>query len=78
VLACVVPVLMFFKAEYAASAMVILEVFGLNKKTENLVGSNVHKYFNILTMRSDLHILFHQLQFWLEEVIGEASKPRHF
>jgi hypothetical protein len=79
VLACVVPVLMsFFKSEYAASAMTILEIFGLNNKAENLVGSNVHKYFNILTMRSDLHVLFDRLQFWLEEVMGEASKLMHF
>ena len=58
--------------------MAILEVFGLKNKAENLVGGNVHEYFNILTMRAELHILFDQLQFWFEEVIGEASKLRHF
>ena len=58
--------------------MAILEVFGLKNKAENLVGDNVHEYFNILTMRAELRILFDQLQFWLEEVIGEASKLVHF
>ncbi|KAJ7125914.1 hypothetical protein C8R44DRAFT_668229 [Mycena epipterygia] len=61
------------KTEYAASAMAILRVFGLNDKAESLVGGNVHKHFNILTMRSDLHHLFDHLEFWLEEVIGEEN-----
>ncbi|EDR00729.1 uncharacterized protein LACBIDRAFT_295751 [Laccaria bicolor S238N-H82] len=61
------------KAAYAASAMAILEVFGLKDKAESLVGGNVHKYFNILTMRAEIHSLFDQLQFWLEEVIGEEN-----
>ena len=58
--------------------MAILEVFGVKNKAENLVGGNVHEYFNILTMRAELHMLFDQLQFWLEEVIGEASELMHF
>ncbi|EDR00730.1 uncharacterized protein LACBIDRAFT_313190 [Laccaria bicolor S238N-H82] len=61
------------KAVYAASALAILEVFGLNSKVENLVGRNVHEYFNILTMRYDLHKLFDRLDIWLEEVIGEEN-----
>ncbi|KAJ7825913.1 hypothetical protein B0H14DRAFT_3725706 [Mycena olivaceomarginata] len=62
------------KTDYATSAMAILRVFGLDAKAESLVGNNVHKHFNILTMRSDLHYVFDHLEFWLEEVIGEASK----
>ncbi|KAH9930257.1 uncharacterized protein B0H18DRAFT_1116953 [Fomitopsis serialis] len=62
------------KTDYAASAAAILRVFGLNSKAEGLVCGNVHKHFDILTMRSDLHYLFDHLEFWLEEVIGEASK----
>ncbi|KAJ7899753.1 hypothetical protein B0H13DRAFT_2518435 [Mycena leptocephala] len=62
------------KTDYASSAMAILRVFGLDAKAESLVGDNVHKHFNILTMRSDLHYVFDHLEFWLEEVIGEASK----
>jgi hypothetical protein len=54
--------------------MAILRVFGLDAKAESLVANNVHKHFNILTMRSDLHYVFDHLEFWLEEVIGEASK----
>ncbi|KAJ7019353.1 hypothetical protein C8F04DRAFT_1147936 [Mycena alexandri] len=61
------------KTEYAASAMAILRMFGLNDKLESLVGSNVHDYFNILTMRMDLHHLFDELEFWLEEVIGQEN-----
>ncbi|KAJ6556459.1 hypothetical protein B0H19DRAFT_1152648 [Mycena capillaripes] len=61
------------KTDYAASAMAILRVFGLDGKAESLVGGNVHKHFNILTMRSDLHYLFDHLEFWLEEVIGEEN-----
>ncbi|KAJ7364853.1 hypothetical protein DFH08DRAFT_840151 [Mycena albidolilacea] len=61
------------KTDYAASAMAILEMFGLNAQAESLVGRNVHKHFNILTMRSDLHHLFDHLTFWLEEVIGEKN-----
>ncbi|KAJ7166287.1 hypothetical protein C8R43DRAFT_1162659 [Mycena crocata] len=61
------------KTDYAASAMAILRVFGLDSKAESLVGGNVHKHFNILTMRSDLHHLFDHLDFWLEEVIGEEN-----
>jgi hypothetical protein len=64
----------FFKTDYAASAMAILRVFGLDGKDESLVGANVHKHFNILTMRSDLHYVFDHLEFWLEEVIGEVSR----
>lgn len=64
----------FFKTDYAASAMAILRVFRFDGKAESLVGGNVHKHFNILTMRSDLRYLFDHLEFWLEEVIGEASK----
>jgi hypothetical protein len=62
------------KTDYAASAMAILEMFGLNTQAESLVGRNVHKHFNILTMRSDLRHLFDHLTFWLEEVIGEVSR----
>jgi hypothetical protein len=63
-----------FKTDYATSAMAILRVFGLDAKAESLVGNNVHKHFNIFTMRSDLHYVFDHLGFWLEEVIREASK----
>ncbi|KAJ7257588.1 hypothetical protein B0H12DRAFT_471613 [Mycena haematopus] len=58
---------------YAASAMAILRPFGLDSKAESVVGGNVHKHFNILTMRSDLQHLFDHLDFWLEEVIGEEN-----
>ncbi|KAJ7083336.1 hypothetical protein B0H15DRAFT_889211 [Mycena belliarum] len=61
------------KTEYAASAMAILRVFGLDGTAESLAGGNVHEHFNILTMRSDLHHLFDHLEFWLEEVIGEEN-----
>ncbi|KAJ7194424.1 hypothetical protein GGX14DRAFT_678980 [Mycena pura] len=63
------------KLEYAASAMAILEAFGLTSKIENLIGGNVHwhQYFNILTMQTDLHLLFDGLNLWLEEVIGEEN-----
>ncbi|CAK5281688.1 unnamed protein product, partial [Mycena citricolor] len=62
------------KADLSAFiAIAILRMFGLQHEAENLVGSNVHRHFNILTMRSDLHNLFDRLDFWLEEVAGEAS-----
>ncbi|KAJ7195047.1 hypothetical protein GGX14DRAFT_537304 [Mycena pura] len=60
------------KTDYASSAMAILRVFGLDAKAESLVGNNVHKHFNILTMRSDLHYVFDHLKFCLE-VIGEEN-----
>ncbi|KAJ7066908.1 hypothetical protein B0H15DRAFT_947151 [Mycena belliarum] len=56
------------ETSYAASAMAILEVFGHSSTAESLVGGSVHKHFNLLTMRSDLHTLFDHLDFWLEEV----------
>lgn len=54
--------------------MAILETFGLNDKAESLVGANVHKHFNLLTMTNDLHRLFDRLDFSLEEVIGQVGK----
>ncbi|KAJ7834816.1 hypothetical protein B0H14DRAFT_2797962 [Mycena olivaceomarginata] len=73
------------KAEYAASAMVILKMFGLTDKAESLVGGNVNKHFNTFTMAANLHYFFDHLKFWLEEVIGEpntydvcAAKPSFF
>jgi hypothetical protein len=61
------------KTDYAASAMAILKMFGLDSKVESLVGRNVHNHFNVLTMRIDLHQLFDRLIFWLEEEFGEVS-----
>ncbi|KAJ6629652.1 hypothetical protein B0H10DRAFT_1939634 [Mycena sp. CBHHK59/15] len=60
--------------EYAASAIAILEMFGLTDTAENLVGGNVNKHFNVLTMAENLHWLFDRMEFWFEAVIGEASK----
>ena len=54
--------------------MAILEAFGLTSKIEKLVGGNVYQHFNILTMQTDLHLLFDGLKLWLEEVIGVVSK----
>ncbi|KAJ7816199.1 hypothetical protein B0H14DRAFT_2845104 [Mycena olivaceomarginata] len=63
------------KAEYAASAMAILKMFGLTDKAESLVSGNPPIYT----------IFFDHLKFWLEEVIGEpntydvcAAKPSFF
>ncbi|KAJ7262645.1 hypothetical protein B0H12DRAFT_1103967 [Mycena haematopus] len=61
------------KIDYAAGVLQILRTFGLNDKVENLVGGNVHKHFNILTMGSDLHKAFDRMQFWLEEVPGQTN-----
>ncbi|KAJ7269087.1 hypothetical protein C8J57DRAFT_1066970, partial [Mycena rebaudengoi] len=61
------------KANYAASAMAILKIFGISDKAENFVGGNVNKHFNIFTMATNLHCFFDHSEFWLEEVIGEAS-----
>jgi hypothetical protein len=49
-------------------------MFGLTDKAESLVGGNVNKHFNTFTMAASLHYFFDHLKFWLEEVIGEASK----
>ncbi|KAJ2917565.1 hypothetical protein MD484_g2853, partial [Candolleomyces efflorescens] len=57
------------KTDYAASAMAILRLFGLDAKAESLVG-NVHQHFNILTMQFDLQYLFNTMHFWLEEVVN--------
>ncbi|KAJ7199427.1 hypothetical protein GGX14DRAFT_661963 [Mycena pura] len=59
--------------EYAAGVMAILEAFDLTSKIEHLVSRNVHKDFNILTIQTDLHLLFDRLEIWLEEVIGEPN-----
>ncbi|KAJ7084830.1 hypothetical protein B0H15DRAFT_923519 [Mycena belliarum] len=56
-----------------ASAMAILTMFGFTNSAENLVGGNVEKHFNILTMAENLHRLFDRMEFWFEEVIGEAN-----
>jgi hypothetical protein len=32
----------------------------------------VNKHFNVFTMVDNLHHLYNHLEFWLEEVIGEA------
>ncbi|KAJ7791360.1 hypothetical protein B0H14DRAFT_3890678 [Mycena olivaceomarginata] len=61
-------------AEYAASAMVILKMFGLTDKAESFVGGNVNKHFNTFTMAANLHYFFDHLKFWLEEVIGGKQK----
>ncbi|KAJ6452240.1 hypothetical protein C8R45DRAFT_1057040 [Mycena sanguinolenta] len=53
--------------------LAILQLFGLDIRTQSLVGANFHKHLNLLTMRSDLHYLFDRLKFWLEEVIGEEN-----
>jgi hypothetical protein len=62
-----------FKQEYAASAMAILRMFGLTDTADNLVGGNVNKHFNVLTMAENLHRLFDRMEFWFEAVIGEVS-----
>ncbi|KAJ6612984.1 hypothetical protein B0H10DRAFT_2165419 [Mycena sp. CBHHK59/15] len=61
------------KQEYAASAIAILEIFGLTDTAENLVGGNVNKHFNVLTMAENLHRLFDRMEFWFEAVIGESN-----
>ncbi|KAF7336433.1 hypothetical protein MSAN_02297300 [Mycena sanguinolenta] len=53
--------------------MAIFTAFGLDSKTESLVGKNVHNHFNILTMWGDLNHLFDMLIIWLEEVDGEEN-----
>ncbi|KAJ7054442.1 hypothetical protein C8F01DRAFT_1221382 [Mycena amicta] len=55
-------------SKYAASAMAILETFGVVGKVENLVGGNVNKHFNILSMSETLHRLFNRIEFWFEEL----------
>ncbi|KAJ7230387.1 hypothetical protein GGX14DRAFT_583037 [Mycena pura] len=57
--------------DYAASATAILKMFGL---TESLVGGNVHKFFNILSMQSDLHGFFDQLEFKRGDVEASYKK----
>ncbi|KAK7021198.1 hypothetical protein R3P38DRAFT_3543321 [Favolaschia claudopus] len=63
------------KEEYAASAIAILTMFGLHASgnKESLIGGNVNKHFNLITMVDSLHTLFHRLEFWFEEVIGEPD-----
>ncbi|CAK5282384.1 unnamed protein product [Mycena citricolor] len=62
------------KANYGASVSAVLRMFGLDNAAENLVGLNVHKPFNAITMRGDLHTLYDLLNFSLEEVKGEKDK----
>jgi len=58
------------KADYAASALAILKMFGLTDSAESLVGGNVNKHFNTFIMAGHLHYLFDHLKFWFEEIPG--------
>ncbi|KAF7299234.1 hypothetical protein MIND_00872100 [Mycena indigotica] len=56
------------KTNYAASALAILEKFGMN--SEMLLGTNVHRTFNTISMSAALHGLFDTLHFWFEEDVN--------
>ncbi|KAJ7463532.1 hypothetical protein B0H11DRAFT_1700536 [Mycena galericulata] len=56
--------------DYAASAMAILESFGLRSLVNKLQGKRVHNLFNVMTMSVALHKDFDQFLFWLEAVPG--------
>ncbi|KAJ7769903.1 hypothetical protein B0H16DRAFT_1881748 [Mycena metata] len=58
-------------SESAASASVILKMFGLPTLVDRL-GNRVHNSFNVMTMCGSLRKTFHQLLFWLEAVPNES------
>ncbi|KAJ7744357.1 hypothetical protein B0H16DRAFT_1889651 [Mycena metata] len=58
-------------AEYAASALVILKMFGLPTLVEKLLGKRVNNLLNVMTMSGALHKAFDQFLFWLEAVPNE-------
>ncbi|KAJ7835336.1 hypothetical protein B0H14DRAFT_2363457 [Mycena olivaceomarginata] len=59
-------------AEYAASAMAILKIFGLDSVVERLLGKRVNNLWNIMTMCVNLHKDFDQFLFWFEAVPREV------
>ncbi|KAF7358242.1 hypothetical protein MVEN_00873100 [Mycena venus] len=58
-------------AEYAASALSILEMFGLETVVHNLLGKRVNNLFNVMTMCINFHPDFDKFLFWLEAVPGQ-------
>ncbi|KAJ6538582.1 hypothetical protein B0H10DRAFT_2436666 [Mycena sp. CBHHK59/15] len=59
------------KTEYAGAAMAILKMF--NFDFHSLLGSGVNTLHNVVTMDTELHNMWDDLEFWFEEVIGQPN-----
>ncbi|KAJ7431386.1 hypothetical protein FB451DRAFT_1573850 [Mycena latifolia] len=59
------------KEAYVATALAILKMF--NFDIESLLGGQVNTLRNVLTMTTNMHGSFDELEFWLEEVIGQPN-----
>ncbi|KAJ7829846.1 hypothetical protein B0H13DRAFT_2679730 [Mycena leptocephala] len=57
--------------DYAASAMAILKMFGLESSVNKLLGKRVNNLWNVMTLCLPLHKAFDEFLFWLEAVPGE-------
>ncbi|KAH7907625.1 hypothetical protein BJ138DRAFT_1137463 [Hygrophoropsis aurantiaca] len=56
-----------------AAAFAILSLFGLDNQVRRLHGGQVNSLHNVLTMSMQMHVLFNQFRFWLEEVPGMTN-----
>ncbi|KAF5359876.1 hypothetical protein D9756_003615 [Leucocoprinus leucothites] len=59
--------------EYAATVLVMLEMFGLGEKAKSLYGGQVNSLHNVITMVHDLHAAFDSFDLWLEPVAGQEN-----
>jgi hypothetical protein len=55
------------QTEYAAAAMTILEYFGLESLVKELLAADgVHNLGNLLSLQSNIHTYFDNLDLWFE------------
>lgn len=57
----------FFKRNYAASVVAVLERFGQINVVQELNEAQVHRLENILTLSMEVHEWFDKLFLWLEK-----------
>ncbi|KAL0957146.1 hypothetical protein HGRIS_003238 [Hohenbuehelia grisea] len=65
-------------AEYAASALAILSMFGLRDVAQQLMGGGVNNLSNVITMSTGLHKQFDLFTFWLDEIPGKPNEYKIF
>jgi hypothetical protein len=60
---------------FAVMAWTVMKWFGGIKVEDELNGSQIHQLENIITMDSNIHKSFDNLQLWLEAVVHFSLLP---
>ena len=61
---------------FAVTAWTIMKCFGGVKVEDELNGNQIHQLENIITMDSNIHTSFDNLQLWLEPLVRFLLLPK--